>query len=173
MNTPAGQFVVTSNTKLAATLRVFEIPLPRHNPAVVAEVFRLSDLRRGKKDPKPKKRVFWNFEPHPAAAIVTKAFSSTTADADFEKFVDSLALQPNVSGTGLSPEKLLKLRALHSAAVAQACREVQHMKELLVQACHECPDAALWQVILNDDGSIHSMFPKAASTETKSKFFTK
>ena len=171
MNIPAGQFVVTSNTKLAATLKVFEIPLPRHNPAVVAEVFKLSDLRRGKKDPKPPKRVFWTFDPHPSASIIVEAYGSTTAESEFESFVQSLGLEPGISGSGVWPEKLAKLRALHSAAIAQACREVQKMKEQLVVECHNCPDHALWQVILNDDGSVHSMFPKAASIETKAKFF--
>lgn len=152
---------------------MFEIPLPSHNPAVVAEVFKLSDLRRGKKDPRPPKRVFWTFEPHDAAPAVIKAFYSTTAESDFETFIQSLGLRPNVSGSGLTVETLTKLRALHSAAIAQACREVQHMKELLVIECHNCPDTALWQVILNDDGSVNSMFPKAASIETKSKFFAK
>jgi hypothetical protein len=166
MNTPAGQFVVTSNTKLAATLQVFEIPLPKHNPAVVAEVFKLSDLQKGKRDPRPPKRVFWNFEPHELAAVVAKAYNSTTAADEFDAFVKAL-------GPALAPKQHDELRALHSAAIAQACREVQTMKELLVKACHECPDHALWQVILNNDGSVHSMFPKAASSETKAKFFAK
>lgn len=166
MDTPAGQFVVTSNTKLAATLRVFEIPLPSHNPAVVAEVFKLSDLQRGWKDPKPPKRVFWNFEPHPYAATVVAAYKSTTAEGKLEEFIESL-------GPALDPKQRVELRALHSAAVAQVCREVLDLKELLVIECHRCPDHALWQVILNNDGSVYSMFPKAASTETKSKFFAK
>jgi hypothetical protein len=165
MNIPAGQFVVTSNTKLAATLRVFEIPLPRHNPATVADVYKLSDLQRGWKDPKPPRRTFWNFEPHAAAAKVVKAYQSKTADTEFEVFIQSL--------TGLTSETLAKLRALHSAAVAQACRESLDMNEWLVRQVDRCPDHAKWEVILNDDGSVHSMFPKAASRETKAKFFAK
>ena len=166
---PSERFLITSNTKLAATLRVFEIPLPAHNPAVVAEVYKLSDLQRRWKDPKPPKRVFWNFEPHDAAAFVVKAYSSTTAENEFESLIVAL----ETSDLPLTAADVLKLRAAHSAAIAQICREVQTMKEKLIQECHNCPDRALWEIIVNDDGSVHSMFPKAASIETKRKFFTK
>lgn len=163
-NTPPGQFAITSNTKLAATLRVFEIPLPIHNPAVVAEVYKLSDLRRGWKNPKPPIRVFWNFEPHAAAASVIQGYNSFTAEDEFSAFVATLQLPP---------DKEAKLLALHSASTAQACREALDMKEMLVIECHRCPPYARWEVMLNDDGSVNAMFPKAASRETKAKFLRK
>ena len=67
-------FLATSNTKLAAVYRFFELRLPRFNPAIVAEVFKWSDLKKGFKDPSPPRRVVWKFEPDHKAREITEAY---------------------------------------------------------------------------------------------------
>jgi hypothetical protein len=155
-------FLATSNTKLAAVYRFFEIRLPRFNPAIVAEVFKWSDLKNGYKDPKPPRRVIWKFEADSKAREITRAYESKTAHQEFGSYLDELAL---------SQLEREKLESLHSGSIAQAARELFESREHLLDILKSVPDSVLWQVIIEDSGRVRSMFPKAASPETKAKFF--
>jgi hypothetical protein len=155
-------FLATSNTKLAALYRFFEFRLPKFNPAIVAEVFKWSDLRKGYKDPKPPRRVIWKFQADSKARDITKAYESKSAHQEFNTYLDA-----NI----LSEPQREKIMALHSASIAQAARELFEAKDHLVDILKSVPDQVLWQVIIEDSGKVRSMFPKAASPETKAKFF--
>ena len=155
-------FLATSNTKLAAVYRFFELRLPRFNPAIVAEVFKWSDLKKGFKDPSPPRRVVWKFEPDHKAREITQAYHGKSAHQEFGSYVD---------GLGLSETTREKLSQLHSASLAQAAREFFESREHLLDILKTVPEEVLWQVIVEDSGRVKSMFPKAASPETKAKFF--
>ena len=154
-------FLATSNTKLAAVYRFFEIRLPKFNPAIVAEIFKWSDLKKGFKDPKPPRRVIWKFEPDDKAREITAAYESKTAHQEFSSYL---------AGLELSETQRETVENLHSASIAQAGRELFGAREHLMDILKSVPDQVLWQVIIEDSGQVRSMFAKAASPETKAKF---
>ena len=155
-------FVATSNTKLAAVYRFFEFKLPKHNPAIVAEVFKWTELKKGFKDPHPPRRVIWKFDFDSKAKAITDAYQSKLAHIDFTSYIDTLPI---------NPDQIEKIKALHSNSVAQAGREILEEREFLRELLKSVPDIGLWQVIIEDSGMVRSIFPKAASDETKAKFF--
>lgn len=157
--------LVSSNTDLAAVLQFFGFELPKHNPAIVAEVYKWSELRRGIK--RAEKRVIWNFIPNPENAksfSIAAAFEDQAAHDKFDQFV---------AGLSLGDKEKEELKALHSASVARAGSEICAIRKSLLAVIASCPDEALWEAIAWDNGRIKSIFPKAASPETKAKFLEK
>lgn len=157
--------LATSNTDLAAVLQFFGFELPKHNPGIVSEVYKWSELRRGIK--RSEKRVIWNFGTPPErekSFPIGAAFEDEAAHDKFDSFVASLPL---------TEEEKKKLRAVHCASVARAGNEICAIRKTLLRIIASCPDEALWEVIVWDDGKVKSMFPKAASPETKAKFLEK
>jgi hypothetical protein len=132
----------TSNSKLAATLLAFGAALRTHNPTFVAHEYKYDDLKWRKwKDPNPPERVFFNFVRNASASAIAQAFESDSAENQFESFLTE-KLSPAVP-----PEQMAQLRALHSAALAQACREVLEKREYLVSVIKATPKEARWMVI--------------------------
>jgi len=165
MDKPAfAELVATSNTDLAAVLVFFDFTLPRENPAMVSEIFKWSDLQKGVKDKNPPKRVIWKFNSDRKAFAITHAFEAEDSHDRFDKFLDSLPIEQ---------EALEQLKALHSASVAQAGREILNIRKELIELLKSVPDRALWQVIVYESGKIKSLFPKAAPDEVKAKFLEK
>jgi hypothetical protein len=160
------ELVATSNTDLAAVLIFFDFTLPRENPAMVSEIFKWSDLQKGKKDRNPPRRVIWKFDSDPdrKSFAITQAFQGEDSHDRFDNFLASLPIEEERLGT---------LKALHSASVAQAGREILNIRKELLDLIKQAPDQALWQVIVYDSGKIKSLFPKAASDEVKAKFMEK
>jgi ABC-type transport system substrate-binding protein len=136
------EVLATSNSKLAATLLAFGAALRPHNPTFVAHEYKYDDLKWKKwKDPNPPERVFFNFIRNASASAIAQAFESGTAENQFESF-----LTEKLSSI-LAPEQMTQLRALHSAALAQGCREVLEKREYLVSVIKATPNEARWMVI--------------------------
>jgi hypothetical protein len=136
------EVLTTSNSKLAATLIAFGATLRPHNPTFVAHEYKYDDLKWRKwKDPNPPERVFFNFIRNANASAIAQAFESDSAENQFDSF-----LAEKLSSV-LPPEQMTQLRALHSAAVAQGCREVLEKREYLLSVIKAMPKDARWMVI--------------------------
>src|ERR1700757_1081743 len=146
--------IITRDTDAAAVFRFFELELNRHNPAIIVEEIKWSDLQKGIKPKNPPKRITWKFNRDDKAIPIAQAFDSQTAHQDFDAFVETLPIEQ---------EQKDKLKALHSASVARAGGEICKARHKLVAFINSDPKNALWQAIVYDDGTIKSMFPKAAS----------
>lgn len=153
--------LVTRNLDFAAVLRFFEFELHKHNPALIAEEIKWSDLRKGIKPAKPPKRVTWRFKADYKALPVANAWEAAQAHNDFEKYVDQLEIDQRHKD---------KLKELHSASVARAGREILEHRQQLLAILASAPQSVYWQRILYDNGQVKSVFPKAASAEVKAKF---
>jgi len=170
------EVLTTSNTKLAATLLAFGATLRQHNPTFIAEEYKYSELKRGfykrdgkdypGKDPKPPERVFFNFNRSDAASAIAQAFESEKADTEFRDFITE-----KIAGL-IPPDDLAKLFALHSAAVAQGCREVQQKREYLLAVIKATPKEARWVVVRRSQTS-YSVFPKSAGPATVAQLIGK
>src|ERR1700756_3791361 len=138
--------LATSNTKLASVYKFFELQLPRHNPAIVAEIFKWSDLQKGFRDPQPPRRVIWKFESNERdkrPREITTAYYGRGAHIEFASYLETL---------NLSAEEKAKLSALHSNSVAQAAREILDAREHLIEILKEVPDQVLWQGVFWGSG---------------------
>jgi hypothetical protein len=161
------EVLTTSNSKLAATLLAFGAVLRPHNPTFVAHEYKYDDLKWRKwKDPNPPKRVFFNFIRNADASAIAQAFESNSAENQFDAF-----LTDKLSAV-LPAEQITKLRALHSAAVAQGCREVLEKREFLVSVINTTPGDARWQVIRKSKDQF-VIAPLNATKETLEKLIPK
>src|SRR6266478_2361224 len=136
--------ISTKNTKLAATLMVFGFQLKRHQPFEWNNEFASKELYfRSRKEHaiRPTAKVSWNFEnsgTDPRAVFT--AFSSKDADKEFDALVEAEVPEPI----------RLKLKAAHSAVLAQACREALEHREFLVRLLHQIPEDAKWTLVWNE-----------------------
>jgi hypothetical protein len=165
----------TSNTKLAAALMTFRLALTKENPIFCALEYQYKDLKRGAyrrdgkdypgKDPNPPERFSFNFVRNDTAAAIANAFESHDSQDKFEAFISR--------ELNLPAEQIAKLRDLHSAALAQACREVQEAREYLLDVIKpSMPREAKWGIIRRSETS-YALFPITASKETVAKLIRK
>jgi hypothetical protein len=158
----------TTNTKLAAVLMLFGFKLRRHQPFNWDDEYASKELYlRSLKDRsiKPLVKVTWNFELNSVdPREILSAFASKENDVRFDELVNEIAAELS--------EKLNKLKAAHSAAVAQAGREVLDHRDFLVRMFREIPEAAKWVLIWNDRGQ-NVRFGRNASTETQTEMLSR
>lgn len=163
------QVINTSNTKLAAAFLTFGIELVRHNPIFLALEYQFKDLKAGRKrsELRPVERYSFNFVRNDAAAAIAKTFESRDADEQFEAFL------AGELGRVLTPDQIEKLRALHSAALAQTCREVQEAREYLLDVIKpSMPREAKWGIIRRKSDS-YALFALTAPAETVAQLIRK
>src|SRR5258707_10639109 len=133
------QSVSTLNAKLAAALMLFGFRLKRNNPFTWDNEFDSKELcMRSRKDKsiKPREKVTWNLEPsNTSPNEIFAAFAGKESDVNFEAKVDELVSEPHARA---------QIKAAHSAAIAQAAREVLDHREHLSKVYNQIPDDAKW-----------------------------
>jgi hypothetical protein len=145
---------------------VFGFQLKQHQPFEWNNEFASKELYfRSLKEHaiRPVAKVSWNFEnsgTDPRAVFA--AFSGKLAEKEFDALVE----------TEVNPESRLKLKAAHSAVVAQACHEVLEHREFLVRLLHEIPEGAKWIVVWNECGQT-ARFGTNASVETRTELLSR
>jgi hypothetical protein len=169
------QILTTSNTKLAAVLYMFGARLRKVLPIEWIDEFAdkktfiaMWDCEKQQlRDPtrKPKKTVFFNFDPLSVdARAVTAAFGSETAEEEFTNLLNDSAVEESVR---------TKLLAAHSRAVAANAREALSAKEYLIRLMNAVPETAKWNRVRGVGKGQFAQFGKQATKETIAEYLSK
>jgi hypothetical protein len=157
----------TSNTKVAAALLLFGFKLRLHQPFNWDDEFASKELYlRWRKDRsvKPVVKVTWNFELNGTnAREIMAGFAGKENDIKFDELVNEVVSDA---------EHRKRIKEAHSAAVAQAAREVLNHRDWLIKLFRKIPEEGKWNLVWNDRGQF-VRFGRNASIETQTEMLSR